>query len=1076
MPGIESPIASKHLLFVFLICLNSLAFSQSITLNLHNAPLESIFQQIENQSPFRFVYSRETLATSLPVTIIVRNVPLQQVLSRIFDNQPLAYTIDQTFISVWRKPLSPVDTPATYTLKGRIHDEHGEAVPGVTVAVNGKSIATATVNDGSFLLTGIEQQDILTISCIGYHTKEILLSGKSFLEETLLTAIDPMAETVVIAYGTTTKKLNTGTIAQIKAAQLGLQPAGNPLTALQGRISGLYITQNSGLPGSYFSILVRGRNSIQNGTAPLYIIDGVPFLSDADRLTQRSQINANSPFNSISLSGIQSIEVLKDADATALYGSRGANGVIAITTQKAGTAKKGLDVSLYTGWGKAPSTAYMNTAQYLQMRREAFQNDNNTPTITDAPDLLLWDTTRYLNWKQLLIGGTARLTNSQLRFTGGNTKIAYSISSGYYKETTVFPGDAYMTRQSLDGSLHYHPNHHVTLDIQSGYSANNSLLYQQDLTSFLPTVPNAPPPYNAAGALNWSENGADYLNPMAALLKTYNVKTNRITAGAQATYQLGHVRVHTSLGYNTMCIDEHYKTPISSQNPALNPKGIAGFALGNTRNWIAEPYLEYTDTFWKKLSTQLLVGLSWQEVRSNTTDTRATGYTDDRLLNTPYGAASVTTLAYDAQIYRYQSQFARVKANWDKKYLLSLSLRNDGSSRFGPENGFARFGAIGAGWILSEEKFWPAKNTALSFGKLKASLGTTGNDAIGDYQFLDSWSTTAYPYANTVGLYPERIANPGFSWEQKTNIEGGLELGGFNNRVILSITGFRSRSNRQIIRYALPYQTGFSNVLKNIPAVIQNSGIELELYTTVPVSKFITWEGRLNITKAQNRLKSFPGLRTSSYAGSLSEGKSLTTMKGYRFVGVDPHTGRYVFEDSNKDGQLNTLDFIDIGNTDPLFFGGMQHTFSWRGWTLDCFFQFIHQKGRDMIYGNSQRPGQMFNQPLAVTQRWTAPGNVAPFQQYTQSPSNPAFIAGGLVSSSGAVLTDASFAKLKNLMLSYSLNKKWTARFKLQKAKLYAEAQNLVTFTAYNGPDPESQNRLTLPPLRTWVLGLQLVL
>ncbi len=1065
------------ILFSLLTCYSG--FSQNLTLSLKSAPLERAFREIEKKTAYRFVYTKEMAAQSNPVTVDVKNAALQRVLDLIFENQPLQFSLDETFVTVQFRTSLPVTVAATgISISGKVISENSEPLSGATVRVKGKNTGTSTNTDGNFQLNNVDEKDVLLISNVGYASEEVPVNGKKDVTIYLDLSATPLDETVVIAYGTTTKRLSTGSVSRISAEQIEKQPVSNPLAAMQGRLAGVNIVQGSGLPGSNFSVLIRGRNSIQNGTSPLYIIDGVPFLSDADRLTQLSQVNANSPFNTLNPADIQSIEVLKDADATAIYGSRGANGVILITTKKGVSGKTGIDFTYYSGWGKTTHAVdYMNTEQYLRMRREAFANDGVTPANSNAPDLLRWDTTRYTNWKKELIGGTANTTNAQLRLSGGARGTMFSISSNYYRETTVYPGDAHLSRKTVGLTLNHHsPDNRFNASVQASYGSNKSKLYQQDLTQFINLVPNAPVPYDSLGKLNWQENGAQFSNPLANILRTYDVTTDRLTGNAVVSYRIGKFQLKTSFGYNTVAADEQTALPIESQNPSFNPQGAAGFAASTTKSWVVEPQVEYNTLFGKKGSLQTLLGATWQESVTNSSNIDASGYTNDLLLNSTTGAAAITSTVYKDLYYRYQSLYSRTTFNWDKKYLLNLTYRRDGSSRFGPNRQFANFGAVGAGWVFTEEKRLSKSSRFLSFGKLRGSYGITGNDQIGDYQYLDTWSGTTYPYGGTPGLYPTRITNRDYSWEQKKNLELALDLGLFQNKALLTVNWFRSRSDNQIIQYTLPDQTGSSSILQNFPGVVENRGLEIEASATVLTKKDFSWRSSFNITVPQNRLVSFPGLNSSSYANTYVEGQPLSTLKGYRFLGVNPQTGAYSYEDINRDGSFSTLDYVAIGNTDPDYYGGFQNTFGWKGLELQVFFQFVSQQGRHLVYSTSQRFGQQINQPVFVLNHWTKAGETAPYQRYTVSPASAAWRASGLISSSSAALTDASFIRLKNASLSYSFPQRWVEKAKLQKARLYAEAQNLLTITSYEGPDPESQGRLALPPLRMVVLGIQLTL
>lgn len=1067
------------LLFACSLHVSAKTYSQTISLSLTNAKLASVFAAIEKQTDLRFVYTREQLNGAQQVNISVKDATLEKVLGICFADQPLSYVIEDRFIIIRQKPKVAAETKSDLTLpdiRGKIINEEGEPVAGVTIAVKGTKNGTTSDANGEFLLTDVQPDAVLQISSIGYEATEVKVQGRVLLTVLLKILVSNLDETVVIAYGTTTKRLNTGSVGKVTAEEISRQPVSNPLATLQGRVPGLLVTQGNGLPGSGFSVLIRGRNSIQNGTDPLYIIDGVPFLSNSDRLTQRSQVNASSPFNTINPGDIQSIEILKDADATAIYGSRGANGVILITTKKGAAGKTELNLSLYSGWGRPTRTLdFMNTAEYVAMRKEAFSKDGVTPTVANAPDLLRWDTTRYTNWKKLLIGGTAKTSNAQLRFSGGSKNTQFSLGANYYKELTVFPGDVGNTRNSVHLSInHQTEDKKFLINISTSYGEDISNLFQQDITQYINAIPNAPSPYDSSGKLNWSENGASYNNPMSYLLRTYRTKTGRLTSNFLLLYKIGKITLKSSFGYNNVQVNEKVMSPIAAQDPTTNPRGSAGFADSEMRSWIIEPQLEYQETLFKKGKLIILGGASWQESVNDRKDIRASGYTTDLQLNSTAGASQITSTAFTNLYYRYQAIFGRLTYNYDKKYLLNVSYRRDGSSRFGSGRQYANFFSVGTGWIFKNENGSGSSNSILSFGKVRSSYGVTGNDQIGDYQYLDTWSPTSFNYQGLAGIMPTRITNPYYSWEQKRNFELALELGMFSNSVMITTNWFLSRSDNQIIRYTLPTQTGSDNILRNFPGVVENRGWEVEIKSTNIRRKKFTWETNANITIPRNKLVSFPGLENSSYATTYIIGEPLNITRGYNYLGIDPVTGAYSFEDINRDGKINSQDFLLLGTTSPVCYGGLENRFKIKNFDVSFLLQYVNQKGRDPIYSNTFRYGQQINQPRAILDHWQKAGDEPMYQRYTQTSSSPAWLPGSQIASSSAAFVDASFMRLKNVSISYHLKNQWMKRTKLKNFRVFLEGQNLFTITNFKNTDPETQSRLSLPPLRMIAAGLQL--
>eukprot|EP01096_Ripella_sp_DP13-Kostka_P009087 TRINITY_DN3439_c0_g1_i3.p4 TRINITY_DN3439_c0_g1~~TRINITY_DN3439_c0_g1_i3.p4 ORF type:complete len:424 (+),score=-52.08 TRINITY_DN3439_c0_g1_i3:2171-3442(+) len=410
--------------------------------------------------------------------------------------------------------------------------------------------------------------------------------------------------------------------------------------------------------------------------------------------------------------------------------------------------------------------------------------------------------------------------------------------------------------------------------------------------------------------------------------------------------------------------------------------------------------------------------------------------------------------------------FARANYNWREKYILNLTGRRDGSSRFGPGDQFATFGAVGAAWLFSKENVFK-NSTFLSFGKLRASYGITGNDQIGDYQYLDTYASTGINYGGTVGLQPTRLFNPKFGWETNRKFEVALETGFLNDRLFLTAACYNNQSSNQLTGIPLPGTTGFSALQANLDATVQNRGIELTLRTVNFQRKDFNWSTNINLTLAQNKLLKFPDLESSTYANQYIIGHSLNIQKVYHFTGVDKQTGIYTYEDVNGDGQLSGReDKKTIKDFSPQYYGGLQNTLRYKRLQLDFLFQFVKQINyNESIYFGV--PGSSANQPKAALNHWQQVGDSTPYPIYTDGTNSTAVDAYYKYFESDGVISDASFVRLKNISLSYELPLK-----ELQ-CKVFFEGQNVLTFTKYDGADPEFKSSGYLPPLQVLSAGIQ---
>jgi len=1074
-------------LIILSIPFNLRGFAQTVSLSLENATLEKVLKELEKQVPHRFVYTRAMMDESKPISVYLNKVTLDSALQKCFDNQPLAYSKDQHFIVLRRTSPAPEKQIPAIVLTGRITDENAQPAQGVTVRSKLSGQSSSSNKNGEFSLPVEPSGDILYVSGAEIQPQEIPLQGQRYIAISVTHRIGSLDETVVIGYGKTTRRMNTGSVGKINQATIAQQPVGNALNALQGRVAGLEITQTNGLPGSSVKVQVRGRNSIAQGSQPLFIIDGVPLAAGNDILNQLISALGNpgttpnlaggiSPLISLNPADIESIEVLKDADATAIYGSRGANGVILITTRKGQSGKLQTSFSVKSGWSRITrSMDFLTTPQYLAMRHEGFAQDNAIPTIATAPDLLSWDTTRYTDFKKVLIGGTAHFNDVQASLSGGNSLTQFLFGMAYHRETTVFPGDMFLQRASANLNLqHRSADSRFIANMSVNYAFTKSNNAVQDITSSINLPPNAPPLRNADGTLNWQEGGARFTNPLSYTEADYNANTDNLISHLQLGYKiLPGLSLKVNAGYNLTVAKEESITPITAQNPAFNPMGASSFANRLLRSWIIEPQMEYSNQFaWGRVTA--LVGGTLQSSSNEQASQYAGGFTSDALLRS-IDQATILSVSNGYTQYRYSALFGRIQYNWQDEYLLSFTGRRDGSSRFGPDNRFAQFGSVGAAWIFSNT--FKDKLPLLSFGKFRASYGSTGNDQITDYQYLPTWRGTSNPYQGVAGLIPTRLFNPNHRWEINRKLEAAIELGLFKDRLFITAAYFRNRSGNQLVDYPLPSQTGFTSITQNLQALVQNTGIEIELRSTNINTGNFNWQTYGNITIPRNKLVSFPGLAYSSYALNYVIGEPLGLINKLRYLGVDPATGIYQFEDVNKDGVLTAKDdFQVLGKRDPDFYGGLGNDFQYKGFSCTVFFEFRHQTGLNYLsdLGSSRMPGRNFNQPVIVLERWQQPGDIAPIQRFAAINAAPVAVAANQIASSDALYSDASFLRLKNIAVSYRLPVSWQKKIGCSNARVYALAQNVLTITGYRGADPETQRIYQLPPLKTLVIGVDL--
>jgi len=1058
---------------------------EKINLKLKNATLQSAFQEIEKQSGYIIWYENKSLPLSSKITVIIKNATIAEALEQCLEGQKLKFSIAGKTIFIdsdtKRNDFSSI---TEIPVHGRVIDENQQPLEGITVMVKGSKLATSTDGNGEFSLGKVDQKSILLFTSVNTENYEMSLNNQQNIVVRLKAKVQGLQDIVVSkGYYSTSQRYNTGTVSIVKSDVIEAQPISNSLEAIEGRIPGVYIQQNTGVSGGGFTIQIRGQNSlrntsISNGNLPLYVIDGVPFTSSsiADPNAGAGIVQLSNPLNSIDPNDIESIEVLKDADATAIYGSRGSNGVILISTKRPKTGKTKLDIRMYSGNGEVDRKMnLLNTQQYLEMRHEAFKNDKLTPGAS-AYDLKgKWDTTRYTDWQHSLYGGKAGLVSTHASLTGGNSNTQFLFDLDYFKEGTVFPGD--FADQKTSGHIsvnHISDNNRFKAVVSAIYLIDNNLLPSNDPTKQgLILAPVAPNIFNTNGTLNWANS--TWINPYSIFLKTYNANVSNLIANANLSYEIiRNLKVRANIGYNSLQMKEERLFPIASLNPAINPTGNLISGNSGISTWIIEPQLDYQKQFGKG-RVSLLIGSTFQQNVNQMQSIVGLGYTSDALLENLEAAASTSVLGSNYVLYKYDAIYARAGYVLKDRYLLNLTGRRDGSSRFGPGNQFANFWALGIGWIFSETSFLKEKIPFISFAKVKTSYGTTGSDQIPDYGYLATYSPTAYAYNGTSGLLMSGLVNPNFGWEINKKFEASLDLSFLKERIGITLNYYNNRSSNQLVGYSLPVITGESSVQANLPATVQNTGIEFQLNVIAIKTQRFQWTISGNISFPRNLLVSYPNILASSYANSYVVGKSLFVKNNYHLLGVDKQSGLYQFQDVDKDGQISTPnDLLPLKQIAKNYYGGLENSFKYKGFQCFIFLQFVKQTGLDYI-GFFGSPGALSNQPTKVLQRWKIPGDNSEIQKFGQTGSTLSAFTKTAFTSDGRI-SDASFVRLKNISISYNLPNTLLNKMHLTTLKVFLQAQNLFTITKYIGLDPETQSFQSIPPLKIISAGIQITL
>lgn len=1135
------------ILLAVIVNVSAKSFSQNISFSGREVPLKQVFNVVKKQSGYVFLYTEDVLRSANPVSISVSNFPLEKFLEKVFESQPLTYRIDGRSVLINIKsdaipapsgkpaPKETDKAPADpfIAIHGRILDEEGKPLAGASIMIKGGKTATITDAEGMFSIQA-ELGQLIRISFVGRGSVELKLvtaislsvvaadlkqdaddevknrSGIPVAGQTITLRSNSFTltlpkfsskldEMVVVAYGTNTQRYNVGNVTTVTARDISKSPVTDPLLALQGRVPGMTISQVTGVPGSEVKVNIRGINSLTAGSNPLFIVDGVPYAQNVVPTVGYGAQQGASALNFINPSDIESISVLKDADATAIYGSRGANGVVLITTKKAKAGDMRIDANIYHGVQSIPlkKIKLMDKSQYLAMRREAFYQDSMQnplaeikPTIDNAPDLVFWDTTYESDIRKLAIGNNAATTNANLSISGGNEQVQYLLGATYNRQTTSFPGNHYQQNATIRfafGGISLNKRFRVSLS--GSYNFIDQNLPNLDLTMIaMRTPPDFPPFLNPDGTLNFAPN------PVTGRTTTRSphqyaqmiggrenpARSNNLVANLDLNYTiLPGLVVKTTMGYNKQTSNPKVFVYSYIWDPGAGPHtGNASYGNGVGDSWIVEPQLNYSRQIGNG-KLLFLLGSSFQVQNQNSQSTSINNISSDLLMrNLTGGIPSVNGTTTQ---YRYTAAFSKLNYELDGKYLLNISIRRDGSSRFGDARKFSNFYAAGGGWIFSEERMIRDALPWLSYGKLRASYGITGNDQIGDYGYLDRYEiiggySGGAQYQGAIGLSQVSLFNPNYEWEKTTKMEFGLEAGLFKDRLLIGISHYINRSSNQLQGLTLPSMVGATTVNGNIPATIQNKGLEIMLSTDNIRTNDFNWKTTFNISLQRNRLLEYTG---TDNRFQQMVGKSLSVVYLSHYLGVDPAKGRFLFADAGGkpvfaneavDASAVAMDLA------PRLFGGLENTFTYKRFTASVFFQYVKQQGPDVSMGSPDyNPGAIFNQwAFLAEDRWHKPGDIAKRPRYSQDGSLN--MDNSVYFNSDGAYTDASYIRCKNISLSWELPVNWTSKLLLKRCRLYVQIQNAFTITNYKGSDPETLSFYNLPPLRIYTGGVQLSL
>lgn len=962
-------------------------------------------------------------------------------------------------------PMAQLQPIINSTLKGKILDaETNQPLAGADVQIKGTTHQVLTDDNGNFsFVTGQKFPYVLVISHVSYKTSEIKVDS-SPVSITLVAATSQLADVVVVGYGTQKRSDLTGSVSKINPQEVQTIPEASFDAQLQGKAAGVQINTNTGVPGSDVFIRVRGATSINASNDPLYVVDGVVVNNNS--LQNIAQERATSPLTDINPNDIQSIEVLKDASAIAIYGARGANGVIIITTKRGNYGEKGkIEFNASEGRGWAPADRVWKTTtgpEHALLVNEYNANIGKPLPFRPASEVVngvpgrglpeeqpTYDRMQYLN-------RTAQLRNYDISIRGGSPNTKYYLGGGYNYQESIWKPMGF-ERFSFKANIDHKLNDKVSIGTSNiltlskrdqGRPANggNGTLLQASLNipTYLPIFDNAGTP------LKWVN-----FDNIDVLTSTVNLWSNsyHYVGNAYLDAELFKVlKFRSSLGvdYNNYEENEYWDT--RTILGASGGKGTQSITQSSTV--INEQTLSYNGKFGSH-NVGALVGNTLQT--SLLKNVSATGTNFPNNAYTQISSAATQTASQFTSESKLASFFSRVDYNYDGKYYAEFVLRADGSSRFGANNKWGYFPAVGVAYRISEENFFrnvgPVSNL-----KLRASYGITGNQGgIDDYASQGLW-TGGFGYSDAAGnegpgTAPLQIANPDLKWEKTTQLSVGADLGLFNNRVNAEFNIYDKFTQDVLLLIATPGSTGFSSYLTNY-GEIRNKGFELNISSVNVKTKDFSWRTEFNISKNKNIIENIPA--DIPFAGRdlirLQEGHAMYSYWLYKQLYVDEKTGDAVFEDLNKDGKITAEDRQIIGNTWPKLFGGFGNTITFKGFDLNVFLTYSYG---NYIWNHNRMLGETggtldANRVLLASQldRWTHTGQVTNTPRLTTENYSR--------QENSRFFEDGSFVRLRSLTLGYTLPQSLTSKAGISKARLYVSGSNLFLLTDYTGADPES--------------------
>lgn len=1043
-----------------------------ISLKANDKEIKKVLSEIERKAQVRFTYSSAIVNVNRQISVDFKDQQLSDVLKNIF-SADIAYEVRGNRIilkpgnAIASEEKTTSEEPARYfavEVSGKITDENGQPLPGANILEKGTTNGTTSDVDGNFSLSVMGESSVLIFSFIGYTTQEVPVGGQTTFSIQLEPDFRTLSEVVVVGYGTVKKSDLTGAVSSVKGDELTAYPAIDAVQSLQGRAAGVNITANNGAPGSTMKIRIRGGTSINASSDPIFVVDG--FVGGALPPSE----------------DIESIEVLKDASATAIYGSRGANGVIMVTTKKGKPGKTQINFNTsYSSQTEINRLDLLNADQFTDYITEARPGFQSAGFNTDWQDLIF---------------RTGAIQNYQLSFAGGTDNVNYYLSGAYFDQKGVIINSDY-DRFSLTSNINVKASDklNIGLNLFARRNTSNGVRTQEGSGGLTPGVVASafkfePDQgiYKPDGTYTTARLNDPHDNPYAVASELQNESiSDRFQANVFGEYAiLKDLKFRTSFGATT----NNRRAGSYSPTTLTEGRNVGGWGTIDGQKstlFLNENYLTYNKTFSESSNLTAMVGYSFQTSSTENWGSEAQNFLSDAFSFWNLGGSSLWQAPYsNLTEWQISSYYGRVNYSIMDRYTFTLNARYDGSSNFSKNNKWAFFPSGAFAWNMKNENFMSGID-AISFWKWRVSYGITGNQAIGPYQTLARFSPvfTVIDGSTVNAVRPTAVSNPDLTWETTTQLNIGADIGLLNDRISLTAEYYRMVTSDLLFAVQLPQYSGYTSQLKNIGEV-ENKGVELTL-STRNIDRGLKWNMDINFSANRNQVLSLPAGNEIQYGSGpghlvglgntqiLREGSPVGSFYGWIYDGVYQEGDDFVpgggfeqvaggekFRDINgrdadgnltgqPDGTLNANDMAIIGNPHPDFIWGWNNEVKFKNFDLNIFFQ--GSQGNDILSYTLMELNLLSGINNATTEalrRWT------PTNTNTDVPKAS---VGRTRRVSTRWIYDGSFVRLKNLSLGYTLPASLTQRLNINKFRLYVSAQNILTFTDYEGYDPEVNYR-----------------